>query len=174
MGEQKIPGYPDKYAGLKREIKVTLFRMWAAGAVCFFAAWGRLAPEEPGDLFSMSVMVSLIFLMVITDMLIVNPVIRLVSGKRLWGDEKPGWRLFLKTPLNIIRVTILVLLIVQTYYLLNVFFIHVYGLDEDVVPVQLEPILFGFMYGLYYFLYNLIIKVFMERVVPVFFTGKAL
>ena len=58
-------------------LKVTLFRMWSAGAVCFFAAWGRTGSEEAGTAFSLNLIAGLIVIMVIADLLIVNHVIRL-------------------------------------------------------------------------------------------------
>ena len=47
------------------------------------------------------------------------------------------------------------LIIVETYFLLNTLFIKFMGLDEKSVPVPLEPILFGILYGSYYLLYTL-------------------
>ena len=137
---------------MKRTLKVALFRAWAAGAVCFFAAWGRTASQEAGAAFSLNLIAGLIVVMVICDLVIVNPVIRLASGKKVIGDEKKGWRLFLGGPLHIVKVVALILLVMETYYFLNVFFIRVFGLDENSVAVPLEPILFGILYGLYYLL----------------------
>ena len=61
------------------------------------------------------------------------------------------------------RVTFSVLLIVVTYYLLNTFFIRLFGLDEESVPVPLEPLLFGVLYGLYYLLFCFVKQFFLRR-----------
>ena len=158
-------GHPGKHAELKKALKTTLFRMWAAGAVCFFAAWGRAGAEEVGAAFSLNLIASLIFFMIVCDLLIVNPVIRLASGQKVLG-EKTGWRLFLGGPVHIAKVMLLILLIVHTYYFLNVFFIRRGGLDENAVPVPLEPILFGFLYGLYNFIVDVIAKHTLGRLFP--------
>ena len=155
-------------AELKTALKVTLFRMWAAGSVCFFAAWGRAGPtgdtmENVGDAFSFNLIGGLIAIMVLADIVIVNPVIRLASGKRVFGEEKKGAMFVLSMPLHIIKVTSIMLLIVGTYFLLNTFFIRVYSLDTQHVPVPLEPFLFGFLYGLYYFVFDIVIKFIKEK-----------
>jgi len=165
-------GYRDKYAGIKRALKITLFRMWAAGAVCFFAAWGRAGPREADELFSLSLILSLILVMVLCDIIIVNPVIRLASGKRILGDEPLGWRLFVKRPLHIVKVVLLIILIVHTYYFLNVVSIRAFGLDQDAVPVPLEPILFGTLYGLYYLFFDLLLKHTLGRLFPTLFVKE--
>jgi hypothetical protein len=121
--------------------------MWAAGAVCFFAAWGRAGSEEAGAAFSLNLIAGLIVVMIICDFVIVNPVIRMASGRRVIGEKK-GWVLFLGSLLHIIKVTALILLVMEIYYLINVGIIFNSGLDEKAVPVPLEPILFGILYGL--------------------------
>jgi hypothetical protein len=148
---------------IKRTLKIVLFRAWAAGAVCFFAAWGR-GPAEEAELqgitaaFSLNLIIGLILIMVLCDLIIVNPVIRLVSRKKVINYEKDGWRFALGGPIHVIRVTLLVLLIVQTYYFLNVSFIKINGMDENYIAVPLEPILFGILYGLYYLLFDITIN----------------
>jgi hypothetical protein len=146
---------------VKKALGVTLFRMWAAGAVCFFGAWGRGASEagshEAGAAFSLNLIAGLIAVMIFCDLLIVNPMIRLASGKRAFpgGDgEKKGVTLFISGLFHIVKVTGIMLIVVATYYFLNMFFIHILGLDETSVPVPLEPILFGVLYGLYYLLFD--------------------
>jgi hypothetical protein len=144
--------------------------MWAAGAVCFFAAWGRSGPQEAAmnnvaAAFSLNLIGGLIAAMVIGDILIVNPIIRMASGKRVFGEEKTGIMFVFSLPLNIIKVTAIMLLIVRTYYFLNVFFIRLLGIDENYVPVPLEPILFGILYGLYYLFFETGIKFISGKVI---------
>jgi hypothetical protein len=139
---------------LKRSLKIALFRAWAAGAVCFFGAWGRSGSEEAGYAFSLNLIAGLIVIMIICDLIIVNPVIRLATGRKIFGDEKKGWRLFLGGPLHAAKVAALIILIMETYYFLNVFFIRAFGMEQDTVAVPLEPVLFGILYGLYYLLFD--------------------
>jgi hypothetical protein len=134
--------------------------MWAAGAVCFFAAWGRPGPEDASILnvaeaFSLNLITGLIGIMIICDLVIVNPVIRMASGKRIIGEEKKGVMFILSLPLHIIKVTAIMLFIVGTYYILNVFFIRIFAQDVNSVPVPLEPVLFGIFYGLYWLLFEI-------------------
>ncbi|MCL2879569.1 MAG: hypothetical protein FWF29_04920, partial [Treponema sp.] len=74
----KLPFF--KKPPFKRALKVALFRAWAAGAVCFFAAWGRSGSLDAGPAFSLNLIFGLIFFMILADILIVNPVIRMASG----------------------------------------------------------------------------------------------
>jgi hypothetical protein len=133
-----------------RGIKIMLFRMWAAGAVCFFGAWGRSAPTEAGNVFSYSLIISLIAVMILADILLVNPVLRLSQGKRLIPEYKNPLAFFYKPLIHGIFVIMLMFFVIGTYYLLNTLFIRIGELDEMSVPVLLEPILFGILYGLYY------------------------
>jgi hypothetical protein len=153
---------------VKKALAVMLFRMWAAGAVCFFGAWGRADffegnSQEAGNLFSFNLIAGLIAIMIICDLLIVNPMIRLASGMRAFQDrEKKGVTLFISGLFHILKVTGIMLIVVVTYYFLNVFFIHILSLDEKSVPVPLEPLLFGILYGLYYLLFDIAGKLFLR------------
>jgi hypothetical protein len=138
--------------------------MWAAGAVCFFAAWGRTAVDESsmnsvGAGFSFNLIAGLIAIMVLADLFIVNPVIRLAGGKRAFNiEDKKSFMFLLGGFLHVIKITALILLIVQTYYCLNIFCINIFNMDENSVPVPLEPFLFGILYGLYYLLFDIVLK----------------
>ncbi|MDR2701679.1 MAG: hypothetical protein LBB72_04540 [Spirochaetaceae bacterium] len=134
--------------------KTMLFRMWAAGAVCFFAAWGRTGAIETNTFFSLELIFSLILLMILGDMLIVNPVIRLASGKRALGEAKSSSAFLTGGLLHAAKVSFIMLFIVITYYFLNVLFIRFLNLDTQSVPVPLEPLLFGILYGLYYLFFE--------------------
>jgi len=145
--------------------------MWAAGSVCFFAAWGRAGPagdtmENVGEAFSFNLIGGLVAIMVLADIIIVNPVIRLASGKRVFGEEKKGAMFVFSLPLHMIKVTVIMLIIVGTYFLLNTFFIRVFSLDTQSVPVPLEPLLFGFLYGLYYLIFDTAINLIKGRLIP--------
>jgi hypothetical protein len=135
-------------------IKVLLFRMWVAGAVCFFAAWGKTGSEEAGNAYSVDLIAGLILFLVLSDWIIVDPVLRMIMNKKkvpvAIKDGKAVWDVFLTGFLRVMRITASVLLIVGTYFLLNTILIRLFGLDEKSVPVPLEPLLFGILYGLYF------------------------
>ena len=156
---------------MKRLLKITLFRMWAAGAVCFFGAWGRTGPQgaemdNVAGAFSLNLIIGLIAIMILCDVIIVNPVIRLASGKRIFGGEKKGFMFIFSLPLHFIKVAVIMILVVGTYYFLNVFAIKIFSLDENHVPVPLEPILFGIIYGLYYLLFDIIYNFIYKKIFP--------
>jgi len=150
QADYAVKGNPE----LKKAFKAALFRMWAAGAVCFFAAWGRAGAMETNAFFSLELIATLIVVMILADLLIINPVLRLVSGKRVFDSSKSGPDLFLGGILHIAKVSSIMVLVVITYYFLNVLFIRIFAMDENSVPVPLEPLLFGILYGLYYFLFG--------------------
>jgi hypothetical protein len=136
--------------------KALLLRAWAAGAVCFFAAWGRRGAEEVGAAYSLDLIAGLVMIMILADWIIVEPFLRLAFNfRRDAGPVRGGLRL-MGGALHILRTAVIITLIVGTYYCLNVLFIGSLGLDEKAVPVPLEPILFGILYGIYFFLYTLL------------------
>jgi len=154
---------------LKKLLKITLFRMWAAGSVCFFGAWGRTGPqgadmENAAGAFSLNLILGLVAIMILCDIIIVNPVIRMAGGKRIFGEEKKGLMFVFSLPLHFIKVTAIMALVVGTYYFLNVLAIRIFSLEENQVPVPLEPILFGILYGLYYLLFDIIYNLILKRV----------
>jgi hypothetical protein len=134
----------------KENVMALLVRMWAAGAVCFFAAWGRSGTEEAGQAYSVDLIAGLIVVLLLADWIVVNPIINMAFNIQRNPPPKTPAGIAVYAASHIARNVILVLLIVATYYALNVFFIGVLDLDEKAVPVPLEPILFGILYGLYY------------------------
>jgi hypothetical protein len=132
-------------------IKIMLLRIWTAGAVCFFAAWGRAGTEAVGRYYSLNLIADLMFIMFLADWIIVNPIVKLVfkqSGAA--GTDKKGRRIFLGSLLGLIKTAFSLLFVVETYYLLNTLFIRLFKLEAQAVPVPLEPFLFGIFYGSYY------------------------
>jgi len=156
---------------VKTELKITLFRMWAAGAVCFFAAWGRSGPQDAelenvAGAFSLNLIAGLIAIMILADIIIINPVIRMACGKPVFGAEKKGLMFVFSLPLHFIKVTALMLLIVATYYFINIAVIHIFSYDAQSVPLPLEPIFFGIIYGIYYLLFDIVIKFVSGKIFP--------
>ena len=90
----------------------------------------------------------MIAVMVIIELLIINTVVQLASGKRLFENKPKDMKQLLKGPLYMLRVAIIMFLIITTYYLLNRMFF-----------VPTEPFLFGFLYSIYYLLVESIEKI---------------
>lgn len=137
-------------------VKIMLLRMWAAGAVCFFAAWGRGGAEEAGNSYSLDLIAGLILIMLLCDWIIVNPIIKRAFGQSA-AAEKKGWRFFLNRLPHFAEIVFSLLFVVETYYLLNILFIRLFNLDGRAVPVPLEPLFFGILYGLYYQIFEFLI-----------------
>ncbi|MDR3335044.1 MAG: hypothetical protein LBT13_09205 [Treponema sp.] len=133
-----------------RDWRALLVRAWAAGAVCFFAAWGRSGAEEITDAYSVDLIGGLIVVLVLADWILVNPVIKLLFNIQMNPAPKPGTGMALYILSHILKNIVIVCLIVGTYYVLNVFCITVFHFDEKSVPIPLEPVLFGILYGVYY------------------------
>ncbi|MDR1788275.1 MAG: hypothetical protein LBR16_07490 [Treponema sp.] len=126
--------------------------MWAAGAVCFFAAWGRSGTLEPDAAYSLDLVVGLILIMLLCDWIIVGPVLRMLFRRRAESEAAPHRGLvhiFVRSLLHIVKVTAIIVCIVATYFLLNTALIRVFKGDRGAVPLPLEPLLFGVLYGLY-------------------------
>jgi hypothetical protein len=139
--------------------KALLFRSWAAGAVCFFSAWGRQPASamagsdglvHVGAAYSLDLILGLVVLMVLSDWIIVSPVIKMAFNI---SENRSSGGVFVRLYghiLHLARITGIVLVIVTTYFALNRGIIALAKLDPASVPVPLEPILFGILYGAYY------------------------
>jgi hypothetical protein len=135
--------------------KICLFRMWVAGAVCFFGAWGRGGAETVGAAYSLDLITGLIFLLIISDIIIVRPVVRnMFKVKSVKPEKQSALKIIGAGFLRFMKTTTIVVTIVLSYYVLNVLIIAIFSLDSDSVPLPLEPILFGIMYGVYFTLYT--------------------
>jgi hypothetical protein len=129
-----------------------LARWWSAGAVYFFIAWGTTIGEsEYGYLdlaLVLGVFIGLFF------MLVVNPILRSMFNLRAEIEYKSSsvLQLVLYRLGEILKSTIIVVLIVIITSAINIGLISILQLPEDSVPFPGEPITFGLMYVLLYML----------------------
>jgi hypothetical protein len=99
-------------------------------------------------------MLGLIVFLSLAVWIIVNPVVKMAFDL---GDGPAPEGILVRAGeglLHILRVASIVAAIVGTYYVLNTALIGMRGLARDSVPVPLEPILFGVLYGAYHVLWT--------------------
>lgn len=124
-------------------VKLAFIKAWFAGAVCFFFIWGLggyLADQL--DLL----VVTGIALGVVTEML-TNNVLRFIEKTPGANDR---WMMFpqkgyITFPLNILYAFVVLALVYALYNIINLVIITVTG-AKDIVPLGVEPVLFGLFY----------------------------
>lgn len=123
-------------------LKIALIKMWFSGAVCFFFLWGLsiYLPSIIDQIF-----VTGIALGFVNDLLVGN-LLRFM-------EKTPGanarWMMFPKKgyislPLNVLYSFALMLLVVETYEVVNALLAMITGNTERVL-LGVEPILFGIL-----------------------------
>lgn len=137
-----------KYRGSSRfrvpeKIRVIFIKFWFSAAICFFFMWG---------LGSMDMLDTLVILSlasgVITDVL-VNAILRFIAPKEGDFDQwmmYPSRKWYLTLLPNILHAGIVILLVYETYNIINVILVSGGSLPEDSVALGVEPILFGIFY----------------------------
>jgi hypothetical protein len=140
-----------------------IFRWWSASAVYYFVGWGT-------GLGGQDTVIDMVFFLGlaigITEMLIVNPVIRHMfrtSEFLNFRDKSLKQRVLYRLG-TILRSMFLVILIVITYDVINVMAIALFSLHPDQVFLPGEPILFGIFYVVFYGLLRQILVRFKEKV----------
>ena len=121
-------------------LKLSLIKVWFAGAVCYFFLWG-LGPYLGNSLDMLFVLG--IALGMVTDLL-TNNVIRFVE-KEVGANDKwmmvPGKKTG-SMLLNSVYFLLVVVCVYMLYNLINLGINTITG-DMDAVPLGVEPILFG-------------------------------
>ena len=142
-------------------VKVILVKWWFAGAVCFFFLWGlgTVVQNRENQLIIMGLALGFV-----TDLL-VNNIFRYYA-KTPGGNDR--WMMFPKKgfvslPLNILYAFVLLVCVIGTYNAVNALCLAVSG-QKDMVPVGVEPILFG-LFTTVWDLVFLRIKRVMKRIV---------
>ncbi len=138
------------------QTKSMLVRMWFAGIVCFFIAWTPIGGgQAESEVFLLQMIIMLSFGLFITNMIIVNPVIRgMFKTKldfKLYFEQHLLYRSFRHIG-HLITMVFITTLIWLTYMLINLGLLALgFSNTTDRPLIMLEPITFGLMYGLYYF-----------------------
>lgn len=137
-----------KYRGSSRfrvpeKLRVLFIKFWFSAAICFFFMWG---------LGSMDMLDTLVILSlasgVITDVL-VNAILHFIAPREGAYNKwmmYPSRKWYLTLFPNILHAGIVILLVYETYNVINLILITGGSLPEDSVALGVEPILFGIFY----------------------------
>ena len=129
-----------KGKGVPETIKILFIKAWFAGAVCFFFLWGL--GTYIGSMIDMLFILG-VALGIVTDLL-VNNVLRFIekedgaNDKFMMFPKKRTVNLFL----NVFYSFVIVIAVYSLYNLINVIITTATG-NPDMVPLGVEPILFG-------------------------------
>lgn len=148
---------PKKNRFFTEERTALIIRWWAAAAVYFFIGWGT-------NLGFQTTSIDFIFFLTIGigvfEMFVVGPVIRNMFRTReglRWRDMNLKQRVLARLGV-FARSYLLVLLVFQTYKIINVSAIALLELSEEAVFLPGEPILFGVFYIAYYIIFTKLVE----------------
>lgn len=154
---------------LSDETKALFIRMWFAGIICLFVAWTPLGGgENESNSFIFQMIFMLAFGLFISNLLVTNPIIKGLYRTHLDNISnyfnQSLFKRVLKHFLHFIKMIVIVILIWLSYILINKFLILI-GFEEvnEKPLLMLEPISFGLLYGLYYFLLNKLVMLFIKN-----------
>lgn len=146
---------------MKDQTIAVLIRMWVAGMICLFVAWSPLGGGEmEDDRFLYQMVFILTLFLFLSNLLVVNPVIRGMLKTRLDQKSYFGQPLWKRTWLHLVhfgKMLVITLLIWGSYIVIN-YVLGWVGIQETSGrPVlMLEPISFGILYGLFYIAIDLV------------------
>ncbi|QUI24666.1 hypothetical protein HZI73_21225 [Vallitalea pronyensis] len=134
-----------------------LIRWWVAGAMYFFVGWGT-------GLGNQSSVIDFIFFLGLSlgvmNMLIVNPILRRtfnLDSNRYYLDSTVGQKVRMRLS-EIFKSMLIVFIMVYIYAMINSLLIQLLSLSEQSIPLPGEPITFGIMYTVLYWLIEQVIK----------------
>lgn len=147
----------NKNKKMSDQTKSLLIRMWVAGMVCLFVAWTPIGGgEAETNAFVFQMIFMLALFLFITNIIIVNPVIRGMFKTKLdinvYFNQSPLLR-SLKNLSHFAKMVIITLLIWLSYILINIVLGWMgFSSPNDRPMIMLEPITFGLLYGFYYYI----------------------
>lgn len=129
-----------------------IIRWWAVGAVYFFIGWGTNLSQRGIIDFAFFLGLSI----GIFNMLVVNPVIRMVlKTKATKGYMETSIKdKVIGRMTEIVKSILIVVLMTYIYNIANTLLIALLGLGEESIPLPGEPITFGIIYILIWSLIN--------------------
>lgn len=141
------------------QTKSILVRIWFAGIVCFFIAWTPIGGgQAESEVFLIQMIILLSFGLFITNIVIVNPIIRGMFKTRLDKPTYYSQPVFIRSGKHILQLFIMGLittLIWLTYVLFNTLLLFIGFSNTTGRPLlMLEPITFGILYGFYYYAFE--------------------
>ena len=122
-----------------------IIRWWVAGAVYFFIGWGTFLGNQQS---TVDFVVSLGLVMVLFNILIINPGLRLLFniGRKRPPHENTFWQRLSDHLVELLKNIFIIFMIAMIYRLINQTLITLLSLPADAVPLPGEPILFGVFY----------------------------
>ncbi|MBN2504640.1 MAG: hypothetical protein JXB20_04785 [Bacilli bacterium] len=140
----------------KDEIIALFLRMWVAGMVCLFVAWSPIGGgENESENFLFQMIFFLALALFITNMIIVNPVIRgmfktTLDSKAYFAESV--WVRSIRHLMHFGKMLVITIGIWCIYIIIDSLLGLIGITDPYGRPVlMLEPISFGVIYGLLYF-----------------------
>lgn len=145
-----------------------LIRWWGAGAVYFFIGWGTSlgSQSDPLDfIFILGLATGLLTIAVL------DPLIYSMLDIERKNGELYNKKYFERTIMQnvmlrsgeIIRSMVIIIIIFFAYNFINIGLISLLSLPETSVPLPGEPITFGLLYILFYFLIRFILGLFNRK-----------
>lgn len=134
-----------------------IIRWWAAAAIYFFVGWGTNLGYQTTSIdfiFFLSLAIG------ITEMLIVRPLLRNMFRTRegmRWREMNLRQRVLSRLGV-FARTYLLVVLVYQTYKVINVLAITLLGLSNEAVFLPGEPIFFGLFYIFFYIIFDQLVQ----------------
>lgn len=142
-------------------LKAILIKIWFAGAVFFFVGWGLFISST--DQLDLMLVLGVVF-GAVTD-LIVNRIFFFMEREK--GEYLPfmmvSRKKYLGFILNILYGILLCTFVVYTYQVINVAAISIFKLNENIIVLGAEPILFGVFCMVYDMLFIQIKKLIVRK-----------
>ncbi len=154
---KKVTLVKDSTKRMSDQTKSLFIRIWVAGMVCLFVAWTPIGGGEvESNAFVYQLIFMLAFFLFLTNLIVVNPIIRGMFKTKLDASVYFNQSLLLRSLKNIghfAKMLFITILIWGSYVLINLVLELLGFSNTSGKPlILLEPISFGFLYGLYYYL----------------------
>lgn len=144
---------------VRDETIALLIRMWVAGIICLFVAWSPIGGgEDESDSFIFQMIFFLALFLFIANILVVNPVIRgmlktTLDVKSYYAQSV--WKRSFAHLLHFGKMILITVGIWGMYIVIDVILGWIGLADPYGRPIlMLEPISFGVLYGLLFFLFT--------------------
>lgn len=149
----------EKSKKVSDQTKSLLIRMWFAGIVCLFVAWTPIGGgEAETNAFVFQMIFMLALFLFLTNIIVVNPVIRGMFKTKLDYTQYFSQSPLLRSAKNLghfAKMACITILIWASYILINIILGWMgFSSINDRPIIMLEPITFGFLYGLYYYIFE--------------------
>jgi hypothetical protein len=149
----------------KEKFVEAIVRWWGAGAVYFFIGWGTGlgSQSDPLDFIFILGFVAGLVTIVVLDPLIYGMLdIERKDGElynKKYFDRTILQNVYIRS-IEIIKAMIIVIFVFISYNLINMLLIQLLNLSDTIVPLPGEPISFGILYIIFYYLIRYVVRLF--------------